>query len=117
MGPPIGRRGPYPGRAAMWGGGPRLPSAISPSRTSSPENPKAWGDIENRHSRLCGAENAREKRAIRQAEICRGNSLPEGEILAIVTVIELDFIEIIIISTIDTAISTAAPRLCCNILG
>ncbi|KAK1611920.1 hypothetical protein QYE76_035593 [Lolium multiflorum] len=49
------------------------------------------------------------------AEICRGNSLPEGEIVAIITVIELDFIGIIIIiiiiSTIDTVISTAAPHL------
>ncbi|KAK1642024.1 hypothetical protein QYE76_059829 [Lolium multiflorum] len=75
------------------------------------------GTTENRHSRLCGAENTREKRALRQAEICRGNSLPEGEIVAIITVIELDFIGIIIIiiSTTDTVISTAAPRLRCNI--
>ncbi|KAK1628300.1 hypothetical protein QYE76_002615 [Lolium multiflorum] len=116
MGPPIGRRGPYPGRAAMWGGGPRPPSAISPSRTSSPENPKVRGGIENRHSRLCGAENTREKRALRRAGIRRGNSLSEGEIVAIVTIIELDFIGIIIIiiSTIDTVISTAAPRLRCK---
>jgi hypothetical protein len=40
-----------------------------------------------------------------------------GKIVAIVTVIELDFIGIIItiISTADTIISTAAPRLRCNI--
>ncbi|MCY5088420.1 hypothetical protein OV015_25760, partial [Salmonella enterica subsp. enterica serovar 1,4,[5],12:i:-] len=54
----------------------------------------------------------REKRALRRAGIRRGNSLPEGEIVAIITVIELDIIGIIIIiiSTIITAISTAAPR-------
>ncbi|KAK1682940.1 hypothetical protein QYE76_043788 [Lolium multiflorum] len=65
-----------------------------------------------RHSRLCEAENTREKRALRQAEIRRGNSLPEVEIDAIVTTIELDFIGIIItiISTTVTVISTAAPR-------
>ncbi|KAK1697109.1 hypothetical protein QYE76_013806 [Lolium multiflorum] len=68
------------------------------------------------HSRLCGAENTREKRALRRAGIRRGNSLPEGEINAIVTVIELDIISItiVIISIIITAISTAAPRHRCN---
>ncbi|KAK1617713.1 hypothetical protein QYE76_023230 [Lolium multiflorum] len=63
------------------------------------------------YSRLCGAENTREKRALRRAGIRRGNSLPEGEIDAIAIVIELDIISIIIIiSTIYTAITTAAPR-------
>ncbi|KAK1653116.1 hypothetical protein QYE76_070921 [Lolium multiflorum] len=56
-----------------------------------------------------GRRDTREKRALRAR---RGNSLPEGEIVAIATVIELDIIGIIIIiiSTIYTAISTAAPR-------
>ncbi|KAK1698954.1 hypothetical protein QYE76_015651 [Lolium multiflorum] len=58
---------------------------------------------------LCGAENTREKRALRRAGIRRGNSLPEGEIDAIAIVIELDIISIII-----TAITTAAPRHRCN---
>ncbi|KAK1643293.1 hypothetical protein QYE76_061098 [Lolium multiflorum] len=64
------------------------------------------------YSRLCGAENTREKRALRRAGIRRGNSLPEGEIDAIAIVIERDIIStiIIIISTIYTAITTAAPR-------
>ena len=116
-GPPIGRRGPWPGRAALWGGGPQPPSAASPSRTSSTRKPKGLGIIAKSHSRLCGAENTREKRALRQAEIRRGNSLPEGEIDAIVTAIELDFIGIIItiISTTVTVISIAAPRHHCNI--
>ncbi|KAK1609570.1 hypothetical protein QYE76_033243 [Lolium multiflorum] len=62
-----------------------------------------------------GAENTREKRALRRAGI-RGNSLPEGEIDAIAIVIERDIISIIIIiiSTIYTAITTAAPRHRCN---
>ena len=76
--PPIGRRGHQAWHAAMWGGGPRPPSAIALSRTSSPENPKVRGIIEDRHSRLCGAENTREKRALRQAEICRGKFPPGG---------------------------------------
>ncbi|KAK1662839.1 hypothetical protein QYE76_050998 [Lolium multiflorum] len=57
------------------------------------------------------AEDTREKRALRGRNP-PGNSLPEGEIDAIAIVIELDIIGIIIIiiSTIYTAISTAAPR-------
>ncbi|KAK1603913.1 hypothetical protein QYE76_027586 [Lolium multiflorum] len=59
---------------------------------------------------LWGGEHQREKSSPRRAEIRRGNSLREGEIDAIVTVIELDIISItiiIIISTIITAVSTA----------
>ncbi|KAK1606468.1 hypothetical protein QYE76_030141 [Lolium multiflorum] len=76
-------------------------------------------DLTKSYSRLGGAENTREKRALRRAGIRRGNSLPEGEIDAIATVIELDIISIIIIiiSTIYTAITTAAPRHRCNNLG
>ncbi|KAK1648457.1 hypothetical protein QYE76_066262 [Lolium multiflorum] len=72
----------------------------------------AHPEIIKGYSRLCGAENTREKRALRRAGIRRGNSLPEGEIDAIAIVIELDIISIIIIivSTIYTAITTAAPR-------
>ncbi|KAK1607485.1 hypothetical protein QYE76_031158 [Lolium multiflorum] len=68
------------------------------------------------YSRLCGAENTREKRALRRAGIRRGNSLPEGEIDAIAIVIKRDIISIIIIiiSTIYTAITTAAPRISMN---
>ncbi|KAK1629080.1 hypothetical protein QYE76_003395 [Lolium multiflorum] len=74
--------------------------------------PKPRGYLTKSYSRLSRAENTREKRALRRAGIRRGNSLPEGEIDAIVTVIELDIISItiIIISTIITAVSTAAPH-------
>jgi hypothetical protein len=77
-----------------------------------PENLSHRGYLTKSYSRLCGAENTREKRALRRAEIRRGNSLREGEIDAIVTVIELDIISItiIIISTIITAVSTAGHR-------
>ncbi|KAK1680636.1 hypothetical protein QYE76_041484 [Lolium multiflorum] len=63
------------------------------------------------------AENTREKE-LRRAGIRRGNSSP-GEIDAIAIVIELDIISIIIIiiSTIYTVITTAAPRHRCNNLG
>ncbi|KAK1607977.1 hypothetical protein QYE76_031650 [Lolium multiflorum] len=55
------------------------------------------------------------ERALRRAGIRRGNSLPEGEIDAIAIVIERDIISIIIIiSTIYTAITTAAPRISMN---
>ncbi|KAK1669872.1 hypothetical protein QYE76_058031 [Lolium multiflorum] len=57
-----------------------------------------------------------ERKSSPAGRIRRGNSLPEGEIDAIVTVIELDIISItiIIISTIITAVSTAAPRHRCS---
>ncbi|KAK1669670.1 hypothetical protein QYE76_057829 [Lolium multiflorum] len=63
------------------------------------------------------------RRTPERKELSRGqervNSLPEGEIDAIAIVIELDIISIIIIiiSTIFTAITTAAPRHRCNDLG
>ncbi|KAK1602727.1 hypothetical protein QYE76_008208 [Lolium multiflorum] len=72
--------------------------------TRSLGNPKRKG-----YSRLCGAENSRE-RALRGESA--GEIPPEGEIDAIVTAIELDIISITItiIFIIITAISTAAPR-------
>ncbi|KAK1681889.1 hypothetical protein QYE76_042737 [Lolium multiflorum] len=58
-----------------------------------------------------GGEHQREKSSP-AGRNPRGNSLPEGEIDAITIVIELDIISIIIIiiSTIYTTITTAAPR-------
>ncbi|KAK1630599.1 hypothetical protein QYE76_004914 [Lolium multiflorum] len=101
------------------------------NENSAPPAAGAWPDLQHKkrnataelgrdrpggYSRLCGAENTREKRALRRAGIRRGNSLPEGEIDAIAIVIERDIISItiIIISTIYTAITTAAPRISMN---
>ncbi|KAK1610109.1 hypothetical protein QYE76_033782 [Lolium multiflorum] len=60
-----------------------------------------------------------ERKELSGAEIRLGKFPPEGEIDAIVTVIELDIISItiIIISIIITAVSTAAHRHRCNNLG
>ncbi|KAK1661567.1 hypothetical protein QYE76_049726 [Lolium multiflorum] len=98
----------------LWG--PHAPFASFSSRTPSSRKPKPQRDLTKGYSRLCGAENTREKRALRRAGIRRGNSLPEGEIDAIAIVIERDIISIIIIiiSTIYTAITTAAPRISMN---
>ncbi|KAK1641560.1 hypothetical protein QYE76_059365 [Lolium multiflorum] len=107
---------PRPGRATLWSGGPTAPFASFSSRTPSSRKPKPQRDLTKGYSRLCGAENTREKRALRRAGIRRGNSLSEGEIDAIAIVIERDIISIIIIiiSTIYTAITTAAPRHRCS---
>ncbi|KAK1661028.1 hypothetical protein QYE76_049187 [Lolium multiflorum] len=78
----------------------------------------SWANGEdNGYSRL-GAENT-ERKELSGGQERRGNSLPEGEIDAIVTAIELDIISItiIIISTIITAISSAAPRHRCSNLA
>ncbi|KAK1681015.1 hypothetical protein QYE76_041863 [Lolium multiflorum] len=92
-----------------------------PTSTTPTSHESAFKERTSRrgYSRLCGAENTREKRALRRAGIRRGNSLPEGEIDAIAIVIERDIISIIIIiiSTIYTAITTAAPRHRCSNSG
>jgi hypothetical protein len=78
-------------------------SASAPSHISSPQKPKTRGAIGEIFRRLCREENRE-----RERKLCRGNSLPEGEIIAIVTIIELGFIGIIIIitSTIITIVTT-----------
>ncbi|KAK1684464.1 hypothetical protein QYE76_045312 [Lolium multiflorum] len=98
----------------LWG--PRPFSAPFLRVLLRPENLSHRGILTKGYSRLCGAESTREKRALRRAGIRRGNSLPEGEIDAIAIVIERDIISIIIIiiSTIYTAITTAAPRISMN---
>ncbi|KAK1644274.1 hypothetical protein QYE76_062079 [Lolium multiflorum] len=90
------------------------PTTLSPPflrQTLRPEDLSHRGYLAKSYSRLCGGEH-REKRALRRAGIRRGNSLREGEIDAIDTVIELDIIAItiIIISTIITAVITAGHR-------
>ncbi|KAK1609081.1 hypothetical protein QYE76_032754 [Lolium multiflorum] len=100
--------------APPCGVGPHSP--FPPLFASSSRKPKPREDL-TKVTAACGAENTREKIALRRAEM--GNSLPEGEIDAIAIVIERDIISIIIIiiSTIYTAITTAAPRHRCNNSG
>ncbi|KAK1627028.1 hypothetical protein QYE76_001343 [Lolium multiflorum] len=71
-------------------------------------------DLTKGYSRLSGRRTPEREELSRG--IRRGNSLPEGEIDAIAIVIKRDIISIIIIiiSTIYTAITTAAPRHRCN---
>ncbi|KAK1683050.1 hypothetical protein QYE76_043898 [Lolium multiflorum] len=99
----------------LWCGGPTAPFASFSSRTPSSRKPKP-----GRTSRRVTAASAG-RRTLERKELSGGlgNSLPEAEIDAITIVIELDIISIIIIiiSTIYTAITTAAPRHRCNNLG
>ncbi|KAK1695335.1 hypothetical protein QYE76_012032 [Lolium multiflorum] len=74
-------------------------------------------DLTRSYSRLCGAENTREKRALRRAESWEIPSRREIDTIAIVIELDIISIIIIIISTIYTAITTAAPRHRCNNLG
>ncbi|KAK1628755.1 hypothetical protein QYE76_003070, partial [Lolium multiflorum] len=113
VGPDHGARGPC---APPCGVG--APQPLSPPflRTPLSRKPKPEGGPHEELQPPRGAENTREKRALRRAGIRRGNSLPEGE-NAIAIVIERDIISIIIIiiiSTIYTAITTAAPRISMN---
>ncbi|KAK1679528.1 hypothetical protein QYE76_040376 [Lolium multiflorum] len=113
VGPDHSPRGPWLGRATPCGG-PTAPFA-SFFATFVPK-PKPQRGPQGLQP-PCGAENTREKRA--SAGRTAGEIPPGGEIDAIAIVIELDIISIIIIiiSTIYTAITTAAPRHRCNNLG
>ncbi|KAK1697744.1 hypothetical protein QYE76_014441 [Lolium multiflorum] len=101
---------PWPRRHVVWGA--HNPFRLLFFAKSFVRNLSHRGYLAKSYSRLCGGEHQRE-RALRRAGIRRGNSLPEGEIDAIVTVIELDIIAItiIIISTIITAVVTAGHRI------
>ncbi|KAK1663131.1 hypothetical protein QYE76_051290 [Lolium multiflorum] len=91
------------GRHLLWG-----PHSFS-SRTPSSRKPKPQRGPHEGLQPPRGAENTREKELSRAG--IRRKFLPEGEIDAIAIVIERDIISIIIIiiSTIYTAITTAAP--------
>ena len=78
-------------------------------RISSSREPKVGGRHREEFRRRYEAENTRERKALRQTGSAGGNSLPEGEIDAIVTAITLDSIRIIIIT-----ISTIIPSLILN---
>ncbi|KAK1653089.1 hypothetical protein QYE76_070894 [Lolium multiflorum] len=102
--------------APPCGAGAHSPFRSFSSRTPSSRN-LSHGENLTRVTTARGAENTREKSS--PAGKNPGKFLPEGEIDAIAIVIELDIISIIIIiiSTIYTAITTAAPRHRCNNLG
>ncbi|KAK1677884.1 hypothetical protein QYE76_038732 [Lolium multiflorum] len=91
-------------------GGPTTLASFS-SRTPSSRNLSHEGS-----SRVTAASAGRRTPERKELSAGRGNSLPEGEIDAIAIVIERDIISIIIIiiSTIYTAITTAAPRISMN---
>ncbi|KAK1618167.1 hypothetical protein QYE76_023684 [Lolium multiflorum] len=115
VGPDHRRRGPWPGRATLCSGGPTAPLASFSSRTPSSRKPKPREDLTKGYSRLCGGgEHQREE--LSGGRNPPGKFPPEGEIDAIAIVIERDIISIIIIiiSTIYTAITTAAPRISMN---
>ncbi|KAK1698127.1 hypothetical protein QYE76_014824 [Lolium multiflorum] len=92
-----------------WCRGPRPLSPPFLRVLLRPENLSHREDLTKGYGRL-RAENTERKELSEGRNL--GNSLPEGEIDAIAIVIELDIISIIIIiiSTIYTAITTAAPR-------
>ncbi|KAK1619336.1 hypothetical protein QYE76_024853 [Lolium multiflorum] len=95
----------------MWCGGPTAPFASFSSRNPSSRNLSHERYLAS-YSRLAGWRTPREKSSP-AGRNPPGNSLREGEIDAIITVIELDIISItiIIISTIITAVSTAGHRI------
>ena len=73
---PWARAPPWPRPSQVWCPWPT--SGAPPSRTSSPRNPKTRGEPEEIFHRLLGAETTEREKALRQGEICQGNSFPEG---------------------------------------
>ncbi|KAK1641975.1 hypothetical protein QYE76_059780 [Lolium multiflorum] len=96
----------------MWCGGPTAPFAFFSSPNPSSRRPKPQRVPREELQPPAG------RRTPERKELSGGRigEIPSGEIDAIVTVIELDIITItiIIISTIITAISSAAPRHRCS---
>ena len=113
---PLGVVGP-PCRAERWFGGPSPPQPF-PLRVLDPLGTLTQGGGPSKYSATSTRRKTPESEKLPcRKKSARGNSLPEGEIIAIITVIELDFIGIIIIiiSTANTIITAAAPRLRYNI--
>ncbi|KAK1698701.1 hypothetical protein QYE76_015398, partial [Lolium multiflorum] len=67
----------WPRHHVVWGPRPLSPPFLR--ETLRPEDLSHGGILTKGYSRLCGAENSREKRALRRAGIRRGNSLPRGK--------------------------------------
>ncbi|KAK1617695.1 hypothetical protein QYE76_023212 [Lolium multiflorum] len=110
------RRGPWPAAPPCCVGAPQPLSPPFLRVLLRPENLSHGGYLAKSYSRLAGRRTPREKSSP-AGRNPPGKFLPEGEIDAIAIVIELDIISIIIIiiiSTIYTAITTAAPRHRCN---
>ncbi|KAK1667029.1 hypothetical protein QYE76_055188 [Lolium multiflorum] len=107
-----------PGRATLCSGGPD-PFRLLFFACSFVRKPKPQRDPHEGLRRLCGAENTRERKSSPAGRNPPGKFPPGGEIDAIVIVIERDIISIIIIiiSTIYTVITTAAPRHRCSNSG
>jgi hypothetical protein len=84
-----------------------------------PQKPKSrGGGLRDRHRRLCGAENTRERKALRQVESAGEIPSRRGEIVAIIIAIAPNFIGIIIIIlTTSTFISIITTPSRCNILS
>jgi hypothetical protein len=94
-------------------------SAISPSCISSPRKPKTGGGSQKDSTAFAGQKTHRERKLSGRQKSVGEIPSRRGQIIAIVTVIELGFIKIIIIITIATStfitIITTPSR--CNILG
>ena len=113
------RRGPLAGRA--WGvSGHPGPPLMETLRVYLPhENLRSEERPEKYSAAATGRKTPEREKLSGRQESAGGNSLPEGEIDAIVTAIELDFIVIIIIiiSTISTIITAITTSSRCNDLG
>jgi hypothetical protein len=111
-------RGPGPSRATLWCGTLAHVCHRPLIYIVVPENLSQRG-VRDRHRRLCGAKNPREKKLSGRQKSAGEIPSRRREIIAIVITIQLDFIEIIIFISIITStfITTITTPSRCNILG
>jgi hypothetical protein len=111
--------GPALGRAARWCGhpGPLLPASLRVYRL--PKNLKPGGGSQKDSATSAGRKTHKERKLSDRQKSAREIPSRRGEIVAIVTVLELGFIGIIIIITIaiSTFITIITTPSLCNILG
>ncbi|KAK1646629.1 hypothetical protein QYE76_064434 [Lolium multiflorum] len=100
----------------LWCGGPTAPFASFLRVLLRPAN-LSHSTSRRGHGRLCGGGEHQREKSSPAGRNPPGKFPPGGEIDAIVIELDIISIIIIIISTIYTAITTAAPRHRCNDLG
>ena len=88
-----------------------MPPPAAPFRVYDLFDLKIEGEASKKYSAAAsGAETTKREKALWQREICQGNSLPEGEIVAVIIATSFIGIIINIILTDSTIISTAPLR-------
>jgi hypothetical protein len=110
-------RGPALGRAAWWCGRPSLPLPTPLRIYRLPENLRLREGSQKDSTASAGRKTHTQRKLSGRQKSAREIPSRRGEIVAIITVIELGFIGIIIIIITSTFITIITMPSRCNILG